>query len=39
VAEAEFRLLGSAANVCTTIQKRVAASQVVTIAKWGVLIY
>jgi hypothetical protein len=39
VAQPEFRLFGSNANICTTFQKRVEAGDVISIAKWGVLIY
>jgi len=39
VAQPEFRLFGSPANICTTFQKKVTAGEVVTISKWGVLIY
>jgi hypothetical protein len=38
VAQSEFRLFGTNANICTTFQKRVQADEVVTIDKWGVLI-
>jgi hypothetical protein len=39
VAQPEFRLFGTPANICTTFQKKVTAGQVITLAKWGVLIY
>jgi hypothetical protein len=39
VAQPEFRLFGTAANICTTFQKKVLAGDTITIAKWGVLIY
>jgi predicted neuraminidase len=39
VAQPEFRLFGSPANLCTTFQKKVAAGDKITMGKWGVLIY
>jgi hypothetical protein len=39
VAQAEFRLFGSNANICTTFQRQVAAGQRITVGKWGVLIH
>lgn len=39
VAQPEFRLFGSPANICTTFQKNVAAGEKIDMAKWGVLIY
>jgi predicted neuraminidase len=39
VAQPEFRLFGSNANICTTFQKKVAAGDKITLGKWGVLIY
>jgi hypothetical protein len=39
VAIPEFRLFGTPANLCTMYQKQVAAGDVITLAKWGVLCY
>ncbi len=39
VAQPEFRLFGSQANICTTFQKKVAAGDKITLGKWGVLIF
>ena len=39
VAQPEFRLFGTNANICTTFQKKVQAGDKITMAKWGVLIY
>ena len=38
VAQPEFRLFGTNANICTTFQKQVETGEVITIGKWGVLI-
>ncbi len=35
----EFRLFGTAANICTTFQKKAKADEKITIGKWGVLIF
>ncbi len=39
VAQPEFRLFGSPANICTTFQKTVRAGEIITMAKWGILVY
>lgn len=39
VAQPEFRLFGTPANICTTFQKRVNSGEVVTLAKWGLVCY
>lgn len=39
VAQPEFRLFGSPANICTTFQKQIRSGDTITVGKWGVLIY
>lgn len=39
VAQPEFRLFGTPANICTTFQKKVKAGEVITLGKWGILSY